>query len=100
MANSALIADADDAVTPGPGQSVGPGATLGATYRDETNINRLKSVLFLNGVQVGATLTQLPITAATPSSNTYQYDAMLVYAAGVHAQRLELRLPCTSGTRT
>ncbi|HWW53865.1 MAG TPA: Tad domain-containing protein [Acidimicrobiales bacterium] len=74
LANSALIADADDAVTPGPGQSVGPGATLGATYRDETNINRLKSVLFLNGVQVGATLTQLPITAATPSSNTYQYD--------------------------
>jgi hypothetical protein len=38
LANSALIADADDSVTPGPGQGVGPGATLSATYHDETDI--------------------------------------------------------------
>jgi hypothetical protein len=71
LANAALFADADDAVTPGPGQTVGPGATLGAIYRDETNINPLRSVLFLNGVQVGATLTPLP---SGTGQNTYQYN--------------------------
>ena len=73
LANSALIADADDTVTPGPGQTVGPGATLSATYHDETIINSLKSVLFLNGVQVGAKLTQLP-GGANPGPNAFQYD--------------------------
>jgi hypothetical protein len=72
-ANSALIADADDTVTPGPAQTVGPGATLSATYHDETIINPVKSVLFLNGVQVGATLTQLP-GGANPGPNAFKYD--------------------------
>jgi hypothetical protein len=73
LANSALIADKDDSVTPGPGQTVGPGATLSATYHDETNINSLKSVLFLNGVQVGTTLKQLP-GSTTDSRNLWIYD--------------------------
>ena len=49
LADAALIADADDSVTPGPGVQVGPGSTLGATYHDETDINKLKSQLFLGG---------------------------------------------------
>ncbi len=71
LANSALIADADDTVTPGPGQTVGPGATLGAIYHDETNINYTKSVLFLNGVQVPSTLTQMP---GGTGANAFIYD--------------------------
>jgi Flp pilus assembly protein TadG len=73
LANSALIADKDDSVTPGPGNTVGPGATLSATYHDETDINQNKSVLFLNGVQVGATLKQLP-GSTTDSRNAWIYD--------------------------
>jgi len=84
LANSALIADADDSVTPGPGQTVGPGATLSATYHDETDINKDtvqgngtiipgKSVLFLNGVQVHPTFTQLPGNPGD-SRNTWIYD--------------------------
>jgi Putative Flp pilus-assembly TadE/G-like len=71
LANSALIADADDSVVPAPGQNVGPGATLGAIYHDETNINPSKSTLFLNGAKVGATLTQLP---GGSGANTYIYN--------------------------
>jgi Flp pilus assembly protein TadG len=74
LANSALIADADDAVTPGFGQTVGPGATLSATYRDETVINPQRSVLFLNGVQTAATLTTLPVPIGSNSANAFQYS--------------------------
>jgi hypothetical protein len=62
-ANAALLADADDSVTPSPGQQVTPGATLGATYYDETPINPARIYLFLNGT------TQNPAVTPPPPAN-------------------------------
>jgi Flp pilus assembly protein TadG len=79
LADAALLADADDGVFPGPGQQVGPGATLGATFRDETDINQSKSQLWLNGTKVAATITAVPRGSAAPPAgapfdpNKYNY---------------------------
>jgi Flp pilus assembly protein TadG len=70
LADAALIADTDDSVTPGPGGQVGPGSTLGATYHDETDINKTKSQLFLGGATVNATFTTLALGSG---ANKYNY---------------------------
>jgi len=72
LANSALIADRDDSVTPAPGTLVAPGTTLGATYHDETDINKAKSVLFLNGTQVPVTFTR--VTPFGSGANRYVWN--------------------------
>jgi Flp pilus assembly protein TadG len=59
-ANAALLADADDSVFPSPGQQVTAGASLGATYYDETPIDPARADLFLNGELQNATLSPAP----------------------------------------
>jgi Flp pilus assembly protein TadG len=73
LADAALLADADDSVFPGPGQTVGPGSQLGATYYDETDINATKTKLFLNGTAVATNLTSLG-GFASPPANNYRYN--------------------------
>jgi Flp pilus assembly protein TadG len=74
LADAALIADADDAISPAPGVAVGPGSTLGATYHDETDISKTKSQLFLGGVTVAPTFTTL-----TPGSGANAFIYTMAY---------------------